>query len=160
MQKLVYAGVGSRETPELVLEWMRKIASYLGRNGWICSTGDARGADQAFRETCLKEKHPVKVWTVNSELLPEAIELALEIHPNPEAIKRSTHVTRLMARNCHQVLGADLITPVEFVVCWTKDGGPSGGTGQAIRLAEREGIRVYNLFWEQDVKALKGRFRR
>lgn len=62
------------------------------------------------------EKDSQLVWTVNSELLPEAIELALEIHPNPEAIKRSTHVTRLMARNCHQVLGADLITPVEFVV--------------------------------------------
>ncbi len=56
-----------------------------------------------------------------------------------------------MARNCYQVLGEDLSTPVDFVVCWTPDGAESetsrktGGTGQAIRIAADLGIRVYNL---------------
>lgn len=58
-----------------------------------------------------------------------------------------------MARNGHQVLGATLDQPVSFVLCWTPDGAESeaqrtrdtGGTGQAIALASRHGIPVFNL---------------
>ena len=59
----------------------------------------------------------------------------------------------LMARNVHQILGSDLRSPVDFVACWTPDGCESegersrttGGTGQAIALADRWGIPIYNL---------------
>ena len=56
-----------------------------------------------------------------------------------------------MARNCHQVLGQDLKTPVDFIVCWTKDGGESGGTGQALRIARDLNIPVYNLYFEDTI---------
>lgn len=54
---------------------------------------------------------------------------------------------------CYQILGRDLSDPVDFVVCWTPDGcesekersRASGGTGQAIALASRLGIPVFNL---------------
>jgi hypothetical protein len=51
------------------------------------------------------------------------------------------------------VLGWDLSAPVDFIVCWTKDGKASGGTGQALRLAEDRGIVIENLFFE-DVREL------
>ena len=45
----------------------------------------------------------------------------------------------------------DLNTPSEFVICWTPDGSEgtttreTGGTGQAIRMAKKRGIKVMNL---------------
>jgi hypothetical protein len=50
----------------------------------------------------------------------------------------------------HQILGDDLKTPVDFVLCWTPDGAETstsystGGTGQAIRLAIANSIPVFN----------------
>jgi hypothetical protein len=52
---------------------------------------------------------------------------------------------KLHTRNACQVLGADLKTHVDFVICWTPDGKPSGGTRTAIIIAEQNGIPVYNL---------------
>ncbi len=67
--------------------------------------------------------------------------------------KRKSPVPEFMARNSHQVLGADLKSPVDFVICWTPDGceterqrvWETGGTGQAIALADRWGVPVVNL---------------
>ena len=58
-----------------------------------------------------------------------------------------------MARNVYQILGLDLNTPVDFVICWTPCGSQTdkqrsiktGGTGLAISLADSLGIKVYNL---------------
>jgi len=48
------------------------------------------------------------------------------------------------------LFGKDLNTPVEFIVCWTKSGKVTGGTGQALRIAKYYDIKVYNmgLFYE------------
>ena len=48
----------------------------------------------------------------------------------------------------YQVLGEDLQTPTSFIVCWTKDGKASGGTGQALRVAKKYDIPVFNLYNE------------
>lgn len=42
------------------------------------------------------------------------------------------------------LLGRDLNDPVDFVVCWTPGAQAVGGTGQALRIAEAYGIKVYN----------------
>ena len=47
-----------------------------------------------------------------------------------------------MARNGYQVLGADLQTPTDFIICYTKDGKGEGGTGQALRIAKDYDIQV------------------
>ena len=60
-------------------------------------------------------------------------------------------VKALHARNCHQVLGAWLDSPVHRVICWTPDGSldgssrAAGGTGQALRIGAAHGIPVVNL---------------
>lgn len=51
-----------------------------------------------------------------------------------------------MRRNGCQVLGLELDKPSNMVICYTPDGLPSGGTGQAIRIAESYRIPVINLF--------------
>ena len=43
------------------------------------------------------------------------------------------------------LLGETLDHPVDAVVCWTREGRVEGGTGMAIRIAEANGIPVFNL---------------
>ncbi|MHB8226592.1 DUF4326 domain-containing protein [Acidithiobacillus sp.] len=157
---LRYAGIGSRSTPEPVLQVMRKVAHRLSELGYTLLSGGAAGADSTFEAGCFGQKEIYLPWPGFRHLqgrhcvtLPsaEAFRVAEAVHP---AWKRLNDTAQaLMARNSHQVLGADLRSPVDFVVCWTPDGCESeaarsratGGTGQAIALADRWGIPVVNL---------------
>ncbi len=145
-----YAGIGSRETPDDVCALMTSIATHLRKDGFTLRSGHASGADSAFEAGAGPEAEIWLPWRgfngSKSPLLPipAAFAMAEEYHPNWKAMNlggRSLH-----ARNCHQVMGRDLVSPVEFVICWTYDGGASGGTGQALRIAEAHNIPVYNLY--------------
>lgn len=152
---LIYAGVGSRETPPLVLSTMTAIANGLRRRNYVLRSGAAPGADTAFE---LGAKNKCEIWLPwplfnghDSPFTPqpEAFGMAQKYHP---AWDRCSLAARKMhARNCHQVLGADLETPCRMVVCWTPYGRGEGGTGQAIRIARAHGIPVFDLY---DKKAL------
>ena len=52
---------------------------------------------------------------------------------------------RKSARNAMELLGDNLNTPADVVVCWTKDGKATGITGQAVGLANAHNIPVINL---------------
>ena len=47
MTTLIYAGIGSRATPGLVLADITKMAGWLARTGWHLASGGAHGADTA-----------------------------------------------------------------------------------------------------------------
>lgn len=195
-----YAGIGSRTTPEDVLELMGKIAWYLSFAGWTLRTGGADGADTAFQTHALlaadSSTHTPSSgstelylpWSgfgdwghlertrpslkgrlkVYAEPTPEAFALSRDFHPiGPGGWDTflSSAVKKLMARNAHQALGRELDDPSAFVLCWTPDGvtltttRQTGGTGQAIRIANGNGIPVFNLqredhrsWWENWVK--------
>lgn len=159
MTQLIYAGVGSRETPQHIQDTMRTIAAELGARGWLLRSGHAEGADIAF-EMGAKD-HPKEIYlpwpgfnggragaggAINSELLSsydQAMVYAQHFHPAWE--KCSQGARALHTRNIYQILGQNLDTPVKCVVCWTKDGKSTGGTGQALRLAEYLEIPIFNL---------------
>lgn len=176
----VYAGIGSRETPDEIQREMTAIAAALEKHGLILGSGGADGADLAF-EVGVSDpamKHIFLPWQgfngSDSSHYPrdraidrKAHELASLHHPGwhvmvakanatgqdektVRAAKKARASMKLHARNGYQILGDDLNTPVPFVLCWTVDGGPTGGTGQAIRIAEDRGIPVFNLFFEED----------
>ncbi len=160
-----YAGVGSRGTPGHVLELMERVAAALAARRWVLRTGMAGGADQAFYRGATAHgpvelylpwpdfESPARIADTRELVLERptraAFELAAQFHPAWERLGSGARY--LHARNCHQVLGADLTTPARFVVCWTPDGsldgrGPRvGGTGQALRLAHHSRVPVYNL---------------
>lgn len=146
--KKYYAGIGSRETPADVFNKMKVIAYLLDTKGYTLRSGGAKGADLAFEEGAGCHKEIFRA----GDATPEAIKMAAEFHPAWE--RCNDYARRLHGRNMMIVLGADLQTPVEFIICWTKDGKASGGTGQALRLAEKKGIRVYNLHSKEDQQAL------
>lgn len=153
-----YAGIGSRHAPPDILERMTVAAGRLARTGYTLRSGGAEGADTAFELGAGDMKEIYLPWRgFNNNPSPlhppssEAFDLAASFHPGWHRL--SPAAKKLMARNSHQVLGADLKSPSGFVVCWTPDGaeteaqrGPkTGGTGQAIAIAGRHGIPVFNL---------------
>jgi hypothetical protein len=165
-----YTGVGSRSTPEDVLELMVELGAALGTRGWRLRSGRARGADDAFERGAGRVDADVEVyrpdggWCGFEELTPggpseEAFALAAQVHP---AWGRcSSYVRALHARNGHQVLGSRLEEPSRFVCCWTPDGSldgssrSAGGTGQALRVAVRAGVPVVNLKRPQHRRAVE-----
>ncbi len=153
-----YAGIGSRQTPIEVKDKIKIVVEYLNNLEYVLRSGGAPGADTFF-ENYAKYKEiflPYKDYNNNKSPLfnpsDESFEIAAKHHP--EWNKLSLDSRKLMARNCHQVLGQDLKTPVNFIVCWTKEGGVNGGTAQAIRIANNFKIPVYNLFFDETVKKI------
>lgn len=159
-----YAGIGSRKTPIEVLLDMRDHGEVLCTLGWTLRSGGANGADTAFEQGCdngcdgaRKEIYlPYKNFNDHSSTLynipEEAYEIAQEVYPYKFPANKPW-IAHYMARNVLQILGQTLDTPSAFVLCWTPDGaeteketsGKTGGTGQAIRLASRLDIPVFNL---------------
>jgi hypothetical protein len=168
-----YAGIGSRRTPAPTLRLMRTTAASAATRGWVLRTGLSPGADQAFYRGALTAGGGVELYLPCPEFesharLPEEGAAVRElVRPSAAAYELAARTYRawdrprwselgpgdkaLLARDCHQVLGARLDSPAACVVCWTPDAGldgadpRAGGTGQALRLAARHAIPVLNL---------------
>ncbi len=143
-----YSGVGARKTPAAVQDHMRRIAVSLRDQGFVLRSGGANGADRAFEAGAGAAKEIFLPWAgfngSTCGVVPpdtdRAMELAARHHPgwrHCNAASRAIH-----ARNVCIVLGGDLETPSEFLICWTADGRASGGTGQAVRVARAFGVPV------------------
>jgi len=167
---MTYAGIGSRETPQEVLDKMTEVAKYLEELGYTLRSGGAIGADKAFEKGVTSKK---EVFLGSVKTGEREKKIAREIHPNPQALDNAKAKTtgksisdfmwNLMGRNTNQIFGANLDTPVDFVLAWTQDGLTdyrkrslqSGGTGQAIDMASRKGIPVINMAndnWRDELK--------
>jgi hypothetical protein len=145
-----YTGIGSRSTPKFVMDAMCDVARHLDHKGYILRSGGADGADAAFESGVDKRKDiylPWKGFNGNEsdlyEVGPAAIALAKSVHPAPHRL--SDAAARLHGRNCYQILGEDLETPSEFVICWTPNADAVGGTRTAIKLADKHKVPVFNL---------------
>ena len=156
-----YAGVGSRETPQDVLKTMWKIGNYLATKGHILRSGGAKGADTAFESGCDSAFGSKEIFYANNnkgtlmlaEAIPIAEQIASSVHPAWD--RCNEYARKLHTRNVAQVMGADLKHPVDFLVCWTKNGKKIGGTSTAISIAEMNNIPVFNLYFESDLQKLR-----
>jgi hypothetical protein len=164
-KKLFYTGVGSRSTPSYVLLRIEKIAAYYYSKGWWLRSGGAEGADNAFEvghyyHTNKEIYLPYNGFNGRTEdecniitISAECFDIAASIHPNWKAC--SDFAKKAHARNVHQVLGRDLSTPSEFLLCWTQDAKLVGGTRTAIVLATQNNIPVFNLASNSDLSEFK-----
>lgn len=141
-----YAGIGSRETPQWVLDRFKLWSYYFSNVAHIkLRSGRARGADTAFEIGCVHASMMELFVAEDAINRSEWVELAARFHPAWN--KCSDFAKLLHARNGPIILGENLNDPVDFVCCWTKDGKASGGTGQALRICEAFGIPVFNWFY-------------
>ena len=157
---IVIAGIGSRKTPQNVLEIFESFArtASTGRNGygaWFRS-GHADGADYAFekgaREKCVvylpwdsfnHEQPLLGRATALNHIDEAAFKFVLEHEPH--AASCSNGVKLLKCRNVFQILGRDMCSNSDLVVCWTPNGEVVGGTGLALKIAKEHNIPIINL---------------
>ncbi len=154
------AGIGSRKTPQEVLEIFESFARKAseGRNGygaWFRS-GHADGADYAFekgaREKCIvylpwdsfNHEKPILGRASALNFIDEAA-FKIVLEHEPYAADCSNGVKLLKCRNVYQVLGRDMCSYSDLVVCWTPEGSASGGTGLAIKIAKDHNIPVIDI---------------
>lgn len=150
-----YTGIGSRETPKEIGELINKIAVKLEELDYTLRSGGAQGADTYFAEK-VKNKEIFVPWKSFGEgIIPQetkfAHNLLKEIHPAYD--KLSQGALKLHLRNVNQVLGKDLKTPSQFLICWAKtdkQGVPLGGTRTAWMIAKIYDIPCFNLAIEED----------
>lgn len=171
--KKPYAGIGSRKTPKNTLHFFDSLAVYFEYYGFALRSGGADGADSAFSKSVKSQnkevylpwkgfnKNPSPLYSIS----PQAFEIASEFHPSWKNLKPA--VKKLHARNVHQILGEHLDSPCIFVVCWAPDGADgvdvptsqkTGGTGQAIRIANSYNIPVFNVQRKEMISKLKDFF--
>ncbi len=151
-----YAGIGSRKTPPSILTLIEHTAVYLAKKGLTLRSGGAPGADTAFERGCDRvggKKEIFLPWKgFNGNHSPhfsppaQAEVIASFCHPHWKAcspVSRKFH-----ARNCPQILGLHLETPVDFVLFWApeENGRIQGGTATAVTLAREMKIPTFNLW--------------
>jgi hypothetical protein len=146
------ACIGSSKLPRVERPRLANVARWLERLGFTVRSGGARGSDHAF-ESGLLHPERAEIYLPSAEfndhpsplheITPEAYALAESFHPAWH--RCSDFARRCHARNGYQILGPKLNWPVEFVVCWTPGAMDISGTAQALRIARRHGIDVYNL---------------
>lgn len=144
-----FAGIGSRLTPEFILTKISKYSRALVDLGYILRSGGAGGADKAFESGI---PTPSKEIFTDKDATKESMLLAAKHHPHWS--KCNDLAKKFHGRNTMIVLGKDLKTPVDFVICYTLNGLTSGGTGQGIRVAISRKIPVFNLFFEDQANSL------
>lgn len=160
-----YTGIGAHATPPDVLELMGAFARNRARQGIVLRSGGSPGADMAFELGCgggPKEIYvPWAGFNGNPSLLVMTGDLLARVTASDawralrEALAAETppvdldalpdEQRRLYARDVCQVLGADLITPSELVMCWTPASSEREGTRIALYVAEEAGIAIDNL---------------
>lgn len=158
-----YTGIGSRAAPKEILSMMEDIGEGLANLGYVLRSGAADGSDAAFARGAYQageyveeylpwkgfndSKSPLYLGNIGKEY--EAKEIAKQFHPAWDRLKQGGK--KLMTRNVYQLLGQDLNTPSRFVVCWTKDGRATGGTGNNLRTAIHYNIPIFNLYFDEDI---------
>lgn len=155
-----YAGVGSRIERNPPVGLITKVAARLAALGFTLQSGAATGTDAAFEAGAGGAKRIFLPWRGYNDSTSElfnlpTFDMAARIAQanHPAWGRLSMGERKLHARNAFQVLGADLNSPVRFVLCWTPDGAEhttdtsarTGGTGTAIRIASSYGIPVFNM---------------
>lgn len=160
-QRQFFAGIGAhKNVPHEIIGQATLISAALIGKGFGLRSGGAECMDEAFRRGAVgagarsidgnlqifypdaRDSRKTPAWEAIAQLY----------HPNWAACDERARM--LHARNTPIILGANVNDPVQAVVCWTADGGATGGTGQGMRIAYSYNIPVYNIYWPTHLAAL------
>jgi len=159
-----FTGIGSRKTPSSILDIMDGLCGVLIQRGYALRSGGARGADNTFEQgyktrggsftiilpfTPFNGRHADGV-NYSLGVTKESLKTVEMFHPNPRALSATGR--KLMARNYYQIVDFNGVQS-SFVICYAVNN--EGGTGQAIRIASKLGIPVYNMWFPRIRKMME-----
>ena len=160
------------------------LALLAATNGVIMRSGGAEGADlcaeTAYFEASKENPEVLKLVEIfvpwrsfnasnplhkhYSKSLPgvEEEECLLTVMNESHYLNLSNGAALLHLRNCKEILGDNLDSPVDVVICFTVNRKVVGGTATGIKLAINSGIPVYNIYGatEEEVRFLEAMIRR
>jgi len=151
MNKII-TGIGARATPQPILEKFFDLGAFFAKKGWTLRSGGANGADKYWETGFDQELGKTEIYLPwkgfndnHSPLFNIPIGAKLIASKRYKKWDESkSSVQNLMSRNVMQILGMDLNTPSDLVVCWTEGGKDIGGTSFAVKLARELNIPVFN----------------
>ena len=172
--------IGSRTAPIRFLDMGNDIGFRLANQGVEMFSGGAVGMDSAFEQGYIRArrkslcniilpKNGFNGRTVDEEntylikgyprhILNACDKLISCFHSHYEELNGFAYWAHI--RNCIQVLGHDLATPVDEVFLWAPPNGlgVKGGTNTAFRVAQSRGIPCWNLANPEHYKIVEERF--
>lgn len=181
MLKGYAAIVGSRTTPEIVLEYMIRLGRTLTDMGYAVSSGDAYDADRAGWYGAIQAERFNEVGCrifLNKEYrngkhistFPGFIDARKfdDVRPMAEAIALKARGTfaglnkwgiELHTRNVYQILGRSLKERVDYCILWAEPTGKdrvSGGTNTAYQIAKTVEVpTIINLYSKEGIEWAK-----
>lgn len=167
---MIFAGIGSRETPANILDYMFDIALQLAAQGVVLRSGKADGADLAFQHGYLAyadNKGACRAeillpwynwqssvddrWDIlveDDDIVHRAMQICSKVHPAWNKLKRSHKL--MHTRNMFQILGPKLDADelADFVIFWAPEFNDrvEGGTASAVNLARKFSVPNFNMF--------------
>lgn len=178
---MTVALIGSRKAPVRFLNLANDIGFILANQGIEMFSGGADGMDSAFEKgynranrkslcniilpkerfngrSSFAEDNTYVLDSYSEDILRECDSLVYKLHPHYEDL--GDFAMRAHMRNCIQILGHDLESPVDEVICWAPPNGigVKGGTNTAFRLAMSRGIPCWNLAVREEFVYLEERF--
>lgn len=136
-----YAGIGSRAIDEEYSAAIVSTGYQLAKDGWVIRSGGAKGTDASFELGCDSAKGK-KLILLAENATDAAIAMAESFHPAWD--KCTPYARLLLGRNCMIILGPELNSPVEMVVCYAENEN-KGGTALVLKIAREYGIPVKNI---------------
>ncbi len=152
---MIITGIGSRETPQEFCDLFEELGAEARLHDWWVRSGHADGADYAFekgaKDRCIvylpwngfNRDRSVLGVPRTQPLRDEVLKIVYKHERYAKNLKDP--VKLIKSRNVYQVLGEDLKSPSDVLVCWTEEGAVVGGTGLAIKIAMDYGIPVVNV---------------
>ena len=109
----IFTGIGSRKAPQVILEKITLIASFLESHGLKLRSGGAKGSDKAF-ERGIKNPDNKEIWLFDNNLDDLKARTFVTLTTPHEEINWAW--IKAISRNMYQVFGETLDDPVDFVV--------------------------------------------
>ena len=165
-KQVFYTGIGAREAPKEILSMIEKIGGHMARKGYILRSGAAEGSSTSFEKGCDEAGGkkliflPWRGFNGNNSPLYTIPDRAFDIVKglNPAWSAQSDSTKKLQARYAMTMLGQQVKEPSACVLCYTPGGKQKGGTGFALKIAQKYRIPVFDIgAFEQVLDSVKDR---
>lgn len=158
-----YTVILDKAVPENILAKVEEIVKVLSGHGFTLRYGGTEEFESRF-EKVAERKELILPWrdfnekqskfTFNND---RSLAVAKMFHPTFDTMKKG--VQAFLARNARLILGHEMKSPTNFLICWTDDGCESlrektsatGFVGHPIAIASAAHVPIYNLNRENSV---------